>query len=256
MPWRLLLTPPLPAGDNMALDEALLARARLTGEHVLRVYEWDRPSLSLGRNQRARGSYDLDRAAEAGVVIVRRITGGRALLHHREITYSVTGPASASGSLRESYAWINRLLLDGLSRLGVMASVVERGKRAAVPDATPCFEVPSAGELVVDGRKLVGSAQWRDAGAMLQHGSILVEDDQPLAASLLLIPVPAPPRPATLHEVIGRVPDAEEIMDALGRALQFRTGDAAVPLQIDDVLAASAATLRERYLSDSWTWRR
>lgn len=256
MRWRLLLTPPLPAGDNMALDEALLARARLTGEHVLRVYQWEGPSLSLGRNQRAKGSYDLHRAAEAGITIVRRITGGRALLHHREITYSVTGPASASGSLRESYAWINRLLLDGLSRLGVMASVAERGTRAAVPDATPCFEVPSAGELVVEGRKLVGSAQWRDAGAMLQHGSILVEDDQALAASLLLMPMPAPPRPATLHEVMGRMPDAEEVFDALGTALQSRIGRAAVPLRVDDGLAASVATLRERYRSDAWTWRR
>ena len=116
--------------------------------------------------------------------MVRRPTGGRALLHHREITYSVTAPVSTRDSLRESYARINRLLVDGLTRLGVAVEVATPRERALPPSAAPCFERPAAGELVVNGRKLVGSAQWRDEGAMLQHGSILVEDDQPLVSAL------------------------------------------------------------------------
>lgn len=256
MIWRLLRTRPLPAADNMALDEALMGRARATGESVLRIYEWERPSLSLGRNQRARGAYDLRRAAEAGITMVRRMTGGRALLHHREVTYSVTSPAAARESIRESYAWINRLLLDGLSRLGVTAGVADGGKRAPIPDATPCFEQPAAGELVVGGRKLVGSAQWRDAGAMLQHGSILVDDDQWLAASLRVQASPAPPGPATLRELLGRAPDAAEVAEAITNALHAQIGSAPTPMHVDDDLSASAAQLRERYLSDEWTWRR
>ncbi|OYV73430.1 MAG: hypothetical protein B7Z72_02540 [Gemmatimonadetes bacterium 21-71-4] len=90
--WRSLVSPPLPGVVNMAWDQALMARARRTGEAVLRVYAWAGPTLSLGRNQRARGAYDLGRAAARGVAIVRRPTGGRALLHHHEVTYSVTAP--------------------------------------------------------------------------------------------------------------------------------------------------------------------
>src|SRR6476620_9212884 len=92
LPWRLLLSPPLGGPENMALDEALMGRARRTGESVLRVYAWSRPTLSLGRNQRAVGLYREQALAERGVGVVRRPTGGRALLHHREITYSVTAP--------------------------------------------------------------------------------------------------------------------------------------------------------------------
>src|SRR5689334_12950551 len=112
MHWRILFTPPLSAVDNMALDGALLDRAREGGETVLRVYGWRSPTLSFGRNQRARGLYDGQAAAERGIEVVRRPTGGRAVLHHREVTYSVTGPAPAGHGLGESYGRINRLLLD------------------------------------------------------------------------------------------------------------------------------------------------
>src|SRR5918993_1263494 len=184
LPWRLLTSPPLGGPENMALDEALMARARRTGETVLRVYAWSAPTLSLGRNQRAIGMYRESALAERGVGVVRRPTGGRALLHHREITYSVTAPLATGDSLRESYARINRLLVDGLRRLGVAVQVAAPSDRALLPSASPCFERPAAGEVVVGGRKLVGSAQWRDDGAMLQHGSILVEDDQSLVSAL------------------------------------------------------------------------
>lgn len=256
MRWHLLLSPPLSGADNMALDEALMVRARRSGESVLRVYEWSSPTLSLGRNQPAAGLYDAEAARRAGVRFVRRLTGGRALLHHREITYSVTAPAPVNGSIRESYAWINRLLIDGLARLGVEAGAATGRGITPVPGVTPCFEVPSAGELVVAGRKLVGSAQWRDAGAMLQHGSMLIEDDQSLAVSLLVDPVPLPPRPATLREAMGRVPDAAEVMDALAAVLRDRGEGECSTMEIDEALAADAASARSRYLSAEWTWRR
>lgn len=256
MRWHLLLSPPLSGADNMALDEALMTRARRSGESVLRVYQWNSPTLSLGRNQPGAGLYDTEAARRAGVGFVRRLTGGRALLHHHEITYSVTAPAPANGSIRESYAWINRLLIDGLSRLGVEARVATAHRNAPVPGVTPCFEVPSAGELVVAGRKLVGSAQWRDAGAMLQHGSMLIDDDQSLAVSLLKEPVPLPPRPATLREALGRVPDAAEVMDALATVLRCRGQGQCSTMEVDEALATEASSARTRYLSPEWTWRR
>ena len=258
MRWRLLVTPPMAAADNMALDAALMRRAHATGETVLRVYAWATPTLSLGRNQPARGRYDEARAAREGVAIVRRPTGGRAVLHDREVTYSVTAPADdrAGAGLHASYARINRLLLDGLRRLGVEASLAAPAGRAAVPSLAPCFETPAAGELVAAGRKLVGSAQWRDAGALLQHGSILVADDQPRVAALALEPVPAPAPPATLAALLARAPALDEVAAALFAAVQALEDPSAGPLAVDAELEGWMAEARRTFTDSAWTWRR
>jgi lipoyl(octanoyl) transferase len=255
MHWSLLLTPPLSGAENMALDEALFERAGASGDAVFRVYSWAEPTLSFGRNQTARGTYDADLARSRGVGIVRRPTGGRSLLHHREVTYSVTAPVDEAGSFRESYARINRLLVDGLARLGVAVEVAAPRERSLPPSAAPCFERPAAGELVVDDRKLVGSAQWRDQGAMLQHGSILVEDDQPLVSSLaegVGLPQPA----ATLSRSLGRTPGVDEVAAALFDAVRTLECPRADMLAIDDALDTTKARLLLRYTDDCWTWRR
>jgi lipoate-protein ligase A len=259
MRWRLLVSPPLDGAANMALDEALLERARATGESVLRVYAWHPPTLSLGRNQPARDAYDRARLRASGLGVVRRPTGGRAILHEREVTYSVTAPASADprrGALGESYARINRLLCDGLRRLGVPAEVAPPGGRAPSPGIAPCFAVPVAGELVLGGRKLAGSAQWREDGALLQHGSILVDGDQSAVSGLLCRPLPPPPPPATLREALGRAPELAEVADALFAAVRTLEDPDAERLPPDEPLDARAATLRARYEDDRWTWRR
>lgn len=254
--WRLLLSPPLDGAVNMALDEALQERARSSGESVLRVYGWLRPTLSFGRNQTARGTYDEERVRRAGVGVVRRPTGGRAVLHDREITYSVTAPAAAGASLAESYARINRLLCDGLYRLGVAAEVAAGTGRAPRPGAAPCFETPTVGELVLGGRKLAGSAQWRNDGALLQHGSILVEDDQSAVTGLLRRPATTPPPPATLHEALGRVPEVAEVAAALFEAVRRLEDAGATSLSPDEIPRSRAETLRARYDDHRWTWRR
>jgi len=240
----------------MALDEALMARARRRGDTVLRVYGWSRPTLSLGRNQRAVGLYDEPTLAERGIDVVRRPTGGRALLHHREITYSVTAPCDDTGALLTEYGRVNALLCSALGSLGVPVVVAAPASRAAAPSAAPCFAEPARGELTLHGRKLVGSAQWRDRGAMLQHGSILVDDDQSSIAGLLR-ETPAPtPRPATLRDALGRAPVMSEVTDALFRAVRELVDPDAAPLDIDDDLARDAADMAERYRDVAWTWRR
>jgi len=256
MHWTLLLTPPLTGAENMALDEALLERARTTHEAVFRVYSWAGPTLSFGRNQTTRGAYEPARARDRGVTVVRRPTGGRSLLHHREITYSVTAPLASNGSLRESYARINRLLVDGLSRLGVAVEVAAPSDRAFPPSASPCFERPAAGELVVDGRKLVGSAQWRDEGAMLQHGSILVEDDQSLVSTLAYGAVAAPRPAATLAAALSRAPSVDEVAAALFAAVRSMECPTATELSLDAPIVEAKERLLDRYLDDRWTWRR
>jgi lipoate-protein ligase A len=239
----------------MALDEALLTRARRSGENVLRVYTWAMPTLSLGRNQRARGVYDPHRAEERGIGIVRRITGGRALLHHREVTYSVTGPAAHGGSLRTSFDAINRMLLRALQGLGVRAQLASPRQRTPAPASAPCFEAPSLGEIVFQNRKLVGSAQRRGEEAFLQHGSILVEDDQPLIGCLANQPVASIPSAATLHEAMGRAPTVGEVADALFASAREMEDPTARDLEIDDELRRDARAALARYESDGWTWR-
>ena len=255
MHWSLLLTPPLTGAENMALDEALLERASSSGSAVLRVYTWSEPTISFGRNQAARGTYDPARARERGIAVVRRPTGGRSLLHHREVTYSVTAPADLAGSLGESYARINRLLVGGLGRLGVTVEIAAPRERSLPPSAAPCFERPAAGELVVDGKKLVGSAQWRDQGAMLQHGSILVEDDQPLVSSLA-DDVALPPPAATLTAALGHVPTVDEVASALFDAVREIECRDADEMRIDSALESARSRLVARYVDDCWTWRR
>jgi lipoate-protein ligase A len=106
----------------MARDSGLLDRARETGESVFSIYSWAQPTLSLGRNQTAKGHYDLHEISRRGVDVVRRPTGGRALLHHREITYSVASPITPGESLTEAYHRINQILVRGLEKLGVDAA--------------------------------------------------------------------------------------------------------------------------------------
>lgn len=240
----------------MALDHALLERARASGETVVRVYTWTRPTLSLGRNQPARDRYDLQRVDALGIDVVRRPTGGRALLHNRELTYSVTGPVEDDASLRGDYARINRLLVHALSRLGVDTTVAPDGALASPPSVAPCFEEPAAGELTWRGRKLVGSAQWRDCDAYLQHGSILVDDDQALVSTLLREPAPAPPPAGTLRQALGRAPTAGQLAQGLLDAVLKYEDALATPLELDSSLRDATARIRPHYEDQAWTWRR
>jgi lipoyl(octanoyl) transferase len=254
--WRLLIAPPRSGAENMARDAALQARAARTGETVFSIYCWSSPTLSLGRNQPANGLYDRDKLRAGGIDVVRRPTGGRAILHHREVTYSVTAPLDEA-PLRETYTRINRILQSGLSRLGVFVETAAPSDRARVPSIRPCFETPAEGELMAQGAKLVGSAQWRDGGALLQHGSILVDDDQsslPDFASdpRLLETVPAP---ATLHGLLGREPDVREVANAMFDAVRSLEDEDACSLAEEDVRGETLEHV-SHFLDEGWTWRR
>lgn len=253
-PWRVFVSPADTGPMNMALDEALLSRAARVREGVLRIYRWRTPTLSLGRHQRARNAYDPAKAEALGVSLVRRLTGGRALLHWREVTYSITAPLGEE-ALSESYAAINSLLIGSLLHLGVSATIAERSGRLPSPASAPCFELPADGEILFDGRKLVGSAQFRNDLAMLQHGSILVGDDQAMVPQLALRPIGFVAPAATLTQALGREPTFDEVAGDLVRALSDRTGAAASPLDADE-LEPDVRILSERYASDAWTWER
>ncbi|HUP53819.1 MAG TPA: biotin/lipoate A/B protein ligase family protein [Longimicrobiales bacterium] len=269
--WRLLRDAPLPGARNMALDHALAACLG-EGEGVLRLYGWARPTVSVGRNEPARGLYgDLP-----GVDLVRRPTGGRAVVHWRELTYAVVAPLNAWGGLRAAYVAINEGLAWALAALGVPAEVaggavpagatrVAGARDAAVPalrpDAGPCFQSPAPGEVVAVGRKLVGSAQARLAGSLLQHGSILLHDDQAMLERLAGGGVGAAgdrggARPATLSELVGDV-SIDELAELVAMSLRETFGGSWAPGGYQPREIETAARLEaERYARDSWTWRR
>jgi lipoyl(octanoyl) transferase len=257
MPWRLLTTPPLEGAKNMAVDVALMERARRRGECVLRAYGWTVPTLSLGRNQTTSDSYRPAELVKRGIDVVRRPTGGRAILHWRELTYSVTAPLPGNRSGREEYDRINQVLVRALGMLGVPAETAGGDRRSRPPDRQPCFTEPSAGEIVLRGAgggKLVGSAQLSEAGALLQHGSILLHDDQ-----MLLPEITGERRDrtaaATLSKALGRDVGAEEVTGALFDAARALLDAAPGALDFSEIEEDAAA--HERVFRDSlWTWRR
>jgi lipoate-protein ligase A len=255
--WRLIDTPPAPGAWNMAVDEALAASVAAGGAPVLRFYRWDPACLSLGRNQPAKGRYDVEAIAAAGIDIVRRPTGGRAVLHRRELTYSVAAPEAMFGGPRRAYAAINRALVAGLRRLGADAALQPRtDERAPVPSVAPCFAQPVEGEVVAGGRKLVGSAQRRLGDVILQHGSLPLHDDQSAVASFVLAAAEtgdeAPP--ATLAAVLGREPAWEELTAALAAGWAEAMDADLAPGSLTDGERAAAEEATERYAAPAWTW--
>ncbi|MBM3278168.1 MAG: lipoate--protein ligase family protein [Candidatus Handelsmanbacteria bacterium] len=178
-PWRFLDTGPGRGAWNMAVDEALLEGVG-SGGPVLRVYTWAPPAVSFGYGQHPWREVDLEKCRAAGVEVVRRLTGGRAVLHWEELTYSAICPEDdpqCGGPIGYTYRRLGEALVEGLRLFGVDAAL-ERGQpRSPRPRATglsePCFSSLARWEVKCGGRKLIGSAQRRVRGAILQHGSLL-----------------------------------------------------------------------------------
>lgn len=286
--WRLIEpgSTPRPGAENMAIDQAVAGGVNAGSAPALRFYYWDPPCLSLGRNQPAVGVYDAATAGRRGVDIVRRPTGGRAVLHDRELTYCVTVPVGELGSPRETYSRINRALVAGLRRIGVAARVVEgapgnassgdfaagdlprgRSSPADALGSAPCFDLAAPGEVVADGRKLIGSAQRKEGHTLLQHGSLLLEGDQSLVVELLCESATLDPAelalrtamlpvPASLRELLGRLPAREELERALVEGFQDVLGIGLAPAALSSAEREDVGRWTDHFRSAAWTWRR
>ncbi|EGQ3122728.1 lipoate--protein ligase family protein [Staphylococcus pseudintermedius] len=171
---------------NMALDEALLnfvSRGEI--DPVVRFYTWNPPTLSIGYFQRLSKEIDIEKVKEKGYGLVRRQTGGRGVLHDKELTYSVIVPEAHPDmpqTVTEAYRVISGGLLEGFKSLGFDAHFAvprskEEREKLKQPRSSVCFDAPSWYELVVEGKKIAGSAQTRQKGVILQHGSILQDVD-------------------------------------------------------------------------------
>jgi len=192
--WRFIDSGPASAAQNMAKDEGLLREAITPGAFpVLRFYTWSPPAVSLGRFQDKERAVNAEACRQRGFDIVRRITGGRAVLHYDELTYSVIARSDSDlfpNDILGTYKVIATGLLAGLRELGIIAEMVSRsGRHAGMvksgPQEPACFSSPSWYELLVKGRKIIGSAQRRVGGAFLQHGSILIGYDPALESEII-----------------------------------------------------------------------
>jgi lipoate-protein ligase A len=237
----------------MARDHAL-ARELGEGKGVLRLYRWDPPTISFGRNEPAAGRYDLTRAREAGVAFVRRPTGGRAVLHHQELTYALVFPVNAFGGLKAAYRLINKGLLAGIQILGAAAELADPQGPSLPPDAGPCFRQPAQGEVTAQGRKLIGSAQVRLGDAVLQHGSIILDGDQGILRDLRGDEEPVPP-PATLRGLLGGLPEVGSLAQALEAGLSSTLGGNWGRDSWMDAERLASEELEAHYSDAGWTWR-
>lgn len=290
--WRLIHSPPAPGAWNMAVDEAIL-EASGSGQvpPTLRLYAWAPPCLSLGYAQPFSDVLP-EALAQRGWEVVRRPTGGRAILHTDELTYSVAGPQDEprlAGSVLESYRVLAAALLRALQDLQIPAQANEKEPAAAPgpaaqpvrPEGEPgylpgqptqpvvqnpvCFEVPSHYEITVGGKKLVGSAQARRKEGVLQHGSLPLYGDLTRIVQALAFPDGAAreraagrllERATTAEVVLGRPLAWEQAARAFARAFAEVLSLDLVPGELTPgELQRAEALLREKYANPAWTAR-
>lgn len=263
MKWRFLLDAPRNAATNMAVDEALFLSTRSgSSPPTVRLYQWSRPSLTIGYRQIFNQVCDVEACESLGIDVVRRISGGRAVLHDQELTYCVCAPLDGKLrglSIRQSYSWVTGALRAAFRSLGIQVDPPAK-RSAASRDGSPelpCLAVPTGHEITHGGRKLVGSAQKWSRRCFLQHGSILLDLNTPLWLRATGLPPDTDLGAVGLSDIAGRPLDLEALCEALERAFQDLLGEA----PSGDGLSAEEATVaellgREKYGSRSWNVHR
>lgn len=269
MTWRLLNYRPYSAFENMAIDEAIFQETvKNKKPPTLRFFGWHPAAVSIGYFQELKTEINFNQCQWSGVDIVRRITGGKAVYHHDEVTYSLTAGSSAKifpGNISGTYEKISLCLARGLSELGINAHLAEGEKSAASKKkngSSCCFSIPSGNELLVDGRKICGSAQMRTHGGFLQHGSLLMTFDPVETAALILSSWASEPaeklrRSVTaVNEVISSPVSPERLCAVLQKGFINELG---IDLSEEPLTPAEkelSACLVEKYESHAWNWQR
>lgn len=268
--WRLIVHPAMDGPTNMAIDEAIAGAVRSESvPPTLRFYAWDPPTLSLGYAQEL-SDVDMERLHTLGWGVVRRLTGGRAILHTDELTYSVAAPVNdprVAGGVVESYRRLSQGLMAGLVALGAAVHSDKADGDAHRFKGPVCFEVPSDYEITVSGKKLIGSAQTRrgPGDVVLQHGTLpLVGDISRITEALVFADESARAdararvveRAATLETALRRAVSFEEAARAMAQGFGEALNLTLEPGRLTATEQAEAERLRaEKYASDAWTAR-
>lgn len=271
--WRLIVeTEPRSGAANMAVDQAI-AQACAAGKSLptLRFYRWQPPAVSLGRHQPL-ADINLAAVAARGYEIVRRSTGGRAILHIDELTYSVAAGSDeprVQGGVMDAYLRLSNALVTGLQRLGLAADKAAGDVRTGPDVSAACFEVPSAYEITAGGRKLLGSAQSRRANYVLQHGSLPLSGDISRLIDLLQLETNAAAQlrrqltdhACTLADALGPIATeqpqliqfetvAQLIADGFRETLNLRFRPGTLSAEESQI---AAQLIRDQYANDRWT---
>lgn len=275
--WRLLISPFADGPLNMAIDEAiLLAVSEGNAPPTLRFFGWAPPCLSLGYAQPL-ADVDEARLRERGWDLVRRATGGRAILHTDELTYSIIAPMGeprVTGGVVESYRQLSIGLLRGLELLNLSVRSEKKMEEALFPTSNfqpptsilpVCFEVPSDYEITANGKKLLGSAQVRKRGVVLQHGTLPLTDDIARICEALQfeseeareqVRARVHQRAITVREVGGREVSWAEAAEALTRGFAEALNLSFDEQPLTEAEAARAGQLRaEKYATREWNGR-
>lgn len=264
--WRLIVSGFADGATNMAIDEAILqAVSEGLVPPTLRFYGWDPPCISVGLNQSVQEEIDLEQCQAAGIDVVRRPTGGKAILHQNELTYSVVLPSShplAGTGVLDSFRRISYGLLRGLEVLGLRPyqAIPPRQENLQSP---VCFEAPSDYEIECEGKKVIGSAQLRRKGGILQHGSIPLKGDIAAIADFLRLGAEGREglkekirrRASTLSDLLGREVSYEEAATAFIRGFREAFNLLLVPSTLTAFEEEQARNLREKYAGEEWTFK-
>jgi len=268
--WLFLDTGISSPAFNMAMDEVLLNwHSKGDIPPVLRFYEWEPAGLSLGHFQKTVGRIDVQAAREQGIDIVRRPTGGLAVLHDKELTYSVIISEKhkmMSPSIVESYRVLSQGLLEGYQLLGISAELAVPDKPVGKTGTAVCFEEASWYELEIDGKKAAGSAQTRQKGVILQHGSIPMDIDEAALYNLFIFPNEKVKERAkkgfkdkavSINRILGREATMEEVKDAFKNGFQKGLNIELTPYEPPQQMIDEARELMaEKYATDSYTFYR
>lgn len=259
---------------NMAMDEALLnfvSRGEI--DPVIRFYTWDPATLSIGYFQRLKKEIDIEKVKEKGYGLVRRQTGGRGVLHDKELTYSVIVPESHPNmpkTVTEAYRVISQGLLEGFKLLGFDAYFAvpkskEEREKLKQPRSSVCFDAPSWYELVVEGRKIAGSAQTRQKGVILQHGSILKDIDIDDLFDMFIfkndrlkdkMKQAFVDKAVAINDISDKTISIEEMEVAFEKGFQKGLNINFKPLELTKEQQAEVKELAEKYKSEEWTYRK
>lgn len=260
---------------NMALDECLLNwQSEKKMPPTIRFYEWEVPTLTVGYFQRVSKEIDMDAVHSNGFGFVRRQTGGRGVLHDKELTYSVIVSEEHPNmpkTVTEAYRVISQGLLDGFKALGLEAyfavpKTAEERDNLKNPRSAVCFDAPSWYEIVVEGRKIAGSAQTRQKGVILQHGSIPLEIDLDMLYDLFLFPNERvkermkkmfSSKAIAINELTDRTFTIQQLIDAFHIGFEKGLNAELVPYELTEEQLHEVQTLaKEKYESDEWNYKK
>ncbi|KAF1684334.1 lipoate--protein ligase family protein [Staphylococcus hominis] len=259
---------------NMAMDEALLnfvSRGEI--DPVVRFYTWNPATLSVGYFQRLKKEIDIDKVKEKGFGLIRRQTGGRGVLHDKELTYSVIVPEShpnMPSTITEAYRVISKGLLEGFKLLGFDAYFAiprskEEREKLKQPRSAVCFDAPSWYELVVEGRKIAGSAQTRQKGVILQHGSLLQDVDVDELFDMFIfkndrlkekMKKAFVDKAVAINDISDRHISIEEMEKAFEEGFKKGLNIEFKPLSLTENQLAEVKVLEEKYRSEEWLYKK